>query len=242
MHKEQQDFFLACYFADYDRLKDMDVIGELKEFTFTYPLSHSLTICTGSPHLSLLPQEILKMSYDAWYDYRDKTSYYDDSSINPSLIFADTLKCLQLLNVDITSFEVRYTDYINLQYAMSRTDEWFYEKECAEMTATGLRQIDIDLFNAAKKNDKYRIISLLEQGADPAADIYQEEPHETIIDKYRFEDSQDRSLYLEYRKEYIAGLFIHPDEYRHMLSTLYIPAATCEMTRTIRLHQKPRTI
>lgn len=142
--------------------------------------------------------------------------------------------CFELFGVMPGGFKVDYYGMYYLKCSLPEDEEWFDNEEQRELINAGFRQVDIDLFNAAKKCDIEQVKVLLQQGADPTVDLYNESAESNLTNTLLDDISVNLWFYKEYYE--VGSLTAKPDDdyTRSMLCVLFDMASSAYLLRIMK--------
>lgn len=82
----------------------------------------------------------------------------------------DKIKEIISSRLDFNYDEVKIEDLPNFEY-LQLGEDYYYPEDRRELVQNGIREIDIDLYNAARRFDFDKVKELLDEGADPNVEI-----------------------------------------------------------------------
>lgn len=227
-------YFKACYVGNSSELQTQ-VLPESVAFSFHFPMTSSYYYNTGRESMTYSPLCILSLAYELWQLFREHNwnINYDATQECKKIE-----RCFELLGVVPGEFAVDYYNMYYLKGSLFEGEEWFGDEEQRDLIKAGFRQDDILLFNAAQKCNIELVKELLQKGADPTIDLYNESVENDLINTLNDDISANLLFYEEYYDACHANKKLNDDYARSMLCVLFDMASSARLLRLIKNYRK----
>ncbi|MES2704528.1 MAG: hypothetical protein V4649_17950 [Bacteroidota bacterium] len=228
-------YFKACYVGDISQLEKLGLPEDIA-FSFYFPKTSSYYYSTGCESMMYSPLCILSLAYELWQFFLREHDWKIDYDAAQEC--RNIERCFELLGVIPGEFVVDYYSMYYLKCSIPKDDEWFDEEEQRDMIKAGFKQSDISLFNAAQKCDLKLVEKLLQQGASPTIDLYNESAQGDLFNSLSDDISVNLWFYEEYKDMCYRNRELNDDYTRSMLCVLFSMASCARLLRLIKDYHK----